>query len=626
MATLSRADVTRAFALAYFFRPDRTTALQITALAMAKVGLAERAQARRIRYKPKGRRLKLGADPVPFRTKVSIDRAQLLQRLVLLECDLLDRRDEEMDVGALTEEQFALRFVRQVVWSSWRRNSLYVATALGRILHSYSTAEVQGLFSVVVQEPDRTPDDSYVRSVKQSLLAELKRRFGDLVQTRSGARGEEVFETVTPSLHVQRLVDSCLERLTPWDTSCPLPRHFDAFGHTLRSLRSVGGDPEAEHPIEVRRMHSLIHPDCFARLTKGLGLRPPAELLTVPKLFKPGGPAGEGNRAPDRSQPPPLEDGDLDRMRSDFARVDDPGRAPTHVSFRVDGRERAKLPIDPGAAAGFEVDAADGVLELIGIAGTREVPLALHLLGHEPLAGEPPDEELTVAAGRRREIRVLLRHSRRGPAAAFPSRVEAECVALGLFGRARRARAVGGRSGRSLVWWGGLVPTLGLLLAAGVLLVQRQGSPREGSGPPDLVRPVGSPADVTRGAAASAVPATLESARSIYVDALRGPNATSAARLLADRLTATGRFTVVESPDAADLALKGALEVQAADPASPAQPTFRLALQLVDARGVSVWTATEIDADWRVAVERAVADLFDRASRGRQTRTAVERP
>ena len=30
MATLSRADVTRAFALAYFFHPDRTTALQIT--------------------------------------------------------------------------------------------------------------------------------------------------------------------------------------------------------------------------------------------------------------------------------------------------------------------------------------------------------------------------------------------------------------------------------------------------------------------------------------------------------------------------------------------------------------------------------------------------------------------
>ena len=616
MATLTRAHVTRAFGLAYFFHPDRATALEITARAIGKVGLAERAQARRVYYKPKGRNLRLGADPRPLRTKISVDRAHLLQRLVLLECDLLDRQHEQQGGAAtLSDEEFVLRFVRVLVGSSSRRNSLYVATGLGRILHGYSTAEVQEIFAVVVQDPERTPDDSYVRSVKQRLFGELKRRFDGLVRTRTGPRGEEVFETVEPSPRWRKLVDSCLDRLTPWDTSCPVPRGFDALAQTLKWLRPIGADPDAEHPIEVRRMHSLIHPDCFARLTKGLRLRPPAEVLTVPRLYRPEGPPDAGGGPPDRSHPPPLDDPDFARLRSAVSSEDKAGRGVTHVIFRVDGSERARLVLDEGSIARFQVHDEDEVLELVGLADAREVPVALHLLGARPVAGTPPTEELVVAIARRWKVTVVVGQPTSLADPASPRRVEAACARLNRLGRLRRALLPGDGPGPSALRWVAAVPAVALLLAAALFVVARQRPTEvrpELPGPPATTQ---APGEVTRGVARNGAPMTLESARTVYVGTLQGPDARRVADLLAASLRASERFTVVADPESADVALKGRLEIHDEGPTDPtAGRTFRLELQLVDEDGRPLWTVDEIDPDLKIAVERAVADLLHNAS------------
>jgi hypothetical protein len=608
--------VRRAFALAYYFHPDKRSASQITTQAMAKVALAARVQARRIYYRPKGRSLGAGNGSRPSRTKVSVDRVQLLQRLVLLECDLLDRRHENLRGPAeMSAEQFVLRFVRQAVWCSSRRSSLYVATALGRILHGYSTAEVLGLFSVVLQDPERAPDDSYVRSVKQALHGEFKHRFGDLLRTRIGPRGEEVFETVEPSARLRRLVDSCLERLTPWNTSCPVPEGFDAFAQSLRPLRSAGGDPEAEHPIEVRRMHSLIHPDCLARLVRGLGLRSPAEVLRVPKLFRPesGGPSDGGAAEPvDRTDPPPLSDRELDGMgsaRADaIASGDD--HAFTHLSLRVDGHERARLPLAPGALARFGTSPAEEVLEIVGIGAGRETPLALHLLGQEPPWGPPADEELVVAAGWRWRIHVLLRPSHPWTAGCSIRQVEATCRRGSLLDGLGRTILRGGSGGAPTVRWAVAAPVLAVALVAAWLAGGLRPPAPSALGAPVAVSPPPPAEAVTRGQPRAGAPATLETARSIYVESLEGADGSRVTSLLARALETSGRFEVADRPETADLAFKGTVEGGGATPAPSGPERFRLELRLVDAGGRTLWTTMASGASWEEAVGQAMEALL----------------
>src|SRR6185503_12201908 len=104
----------------------------------------------------------------------------------------------------------ALRYVKQLVRLGTRRSSLYVAVATGRILYGYSTAEVQELIGSVLQDPERVPEDSYLRHVKGSLFDELRSRFGELLRVRTGARGEESFDSAPPSPPQRRLVARCL--------------------------------------------------------------------------------------------------------------------------------------------------------------------------------------------------------------------------------------------------------------------------------------------------------------------------------------------------------------------------------------------------------------------------------
>ena len=624
MESSAEAYLERAFGLAYFFHPDRDTALQIATEAMAKLRLAERTQARRGYYRPRGRRLLRGALSIPLRSKVSVGRAQLLQRLVLLESGACERAQEaRLTPGAIPDDELVLRFVEHLVWIASRRNSLYVAAAMGRVLHSYSTAEAQDLFSIVVQDPDRVPDDSYVRWIKQNLFREVKERFGAWLRTCRGPHGEEVFETAEPSPRLRQLVRSCLELLTPWDTPCPVPPRFDALSETLKPLRSPGSDPDSEHPIEVSRMHSLIHPACLLRLTKGLRLPEPADRLSVPRIFHSGHASGDASPPEDRTRPPALSRQDLERLRSLWARQDEARkhRAFTHVTLRVDGRERARLALAAGVAAHFDFEDGCDLLEVHGVAGQVEIPLALHLLGPAPLAREPGPQEVTVDLGRGRELVLSLTPEPGQAGAPLRTRVEARCRASGLASRLDR----GWRS--SVDPWAAPrrwapaqgVTLAGLLLLAASLLVVPWRAPEPVAPGEPAAAPAESEGGTTRGPSAGEPPATLATASRLYAGFLSGPEADAVKELLERALASTDRFQMVATPEAADAAFKGRLEVR--EPATPSGGgrLCRLELQLVDERGRGLWSATVDGPDWETAVRRAVADLLREIERAERT-------
>lgn len=621
----NRAQAARAFALAYFFHPRRDAALEVTSRALGKLALAERAQLRRGYYNPRGRWHQRGALPVRLRTKVTVERAQLLQRLVLLESDAADRRLEAQGGPVpLTEEQLVLRFVERLVAVSSRRNSLYVATAVGRVLHGYGTAEVQELFSTVVQDPDRVPDDSYVRAVKQSLFRELKQRFGPRVRTRCGARGEELFETVEPSPHLRTLVAACLERITPWDTPCPVPAGFDGLGQTLRSLRSAGADPDDEHPIEVRRMHSLIHPPCLLALTTGLRLRPPGEGLALPRLFRAGEPGAQDGPG-DRTRPPALFDSDLETLRSALARQDQArhGGPFSHLVVRVDGHERARLRVASGGFAELEVEEWPELIEVDGVDGAREVALAVVLPDRRPIAGEEWKEDLAANLGGGWGLRILVRTS---IAEGHPTRtaLELRCLRLGLAGRARQAWS-GATRGLPVWarWAAGLVPVFTLLAGAALVLDSRE----RVLAPPEPVPPAATTVtgETVRGRGDGGEPIALASVRSIHVAALSGNAAPEAREALLRALEQTGHFVVAAAPEAAEAALKGQASIAEPRPPDTSGPSCALELRLVDERGRPLWSASERANDCETGVRQVVDDLVRRAQEARGAAAAEVR-
>ena len=123
-------------------------------------------------------------------------------------------------------------------------------------------------------------------------MNELKERFGPLVRTQTSNRREERLQACGNSEKYLSLVKECLLRFTPWFTECVLPAEFDPTKDILSSLLFKGGDPDDEHSVEINRMHTLLHPDCYRRLVLALGFDSPDQRLEVPYFFISGGDRG----------------------------------------------------------------------------------------------------------------------------------------------------------------------------------------------------------------------------------------------------------------------------------------------------------------------------------------------
>jgi hypothetical protein len=364
----------RAVDLAAFIVGDRAVALDVAAQALARLRVAAVAQNSRLQYQPKRRPRARGEGPRAGRTRVLATDAHLLQRLVYAASDPYERRRERS--GCANGSAMVVHFVKHLVRICLRRNSLYVALGVNRLLHNYSTAETQQMYAVVTQDPGLVPDDSYWRSRKRQLMQELSERFGALLSVVTGPRGEQRFETDPDARHLGALVEDCLARFALWDTPCSVPDAFDPWSAELPALYFEGHRPDAWHHIETNRIHAVLHPACYRRLLRALSLDPPESRLDIPRFV--GAPAADPPSGPTDHTTGPLREHEWlwieDRLeegkpRRGWKRV---------LSVAVDGQEQARLDLLRG---GRVTVFAHGGAECVEVRDSAGALLALLPLG-----------------------------------------------------------------------------------------------------------------------------------------------------------------------------------------------------------------------------------------------------
>ncbi|HKR58653.1 MAG TPA: hypothetical protein VJS64_02880 [Pyrinomonadaceae bacterium] len=375
-------SLARAFEIAYFIHGDKTTALIISAEAMAKLEVAATAQYKRLYYTLTGRD---GGER--SRTKVSVSELHLLQRLVYVESEPHERRAEQASLPFTPdEEDMLIYFIKHLVQITTKRNSFYVTLGLGRLLHNYSTAETMEIYNVVVQDAGRVHDDYYYRSRKGRLMKELKERFGDRLRVVRGPRGEERFQTDdSPNRHAE-LVRECLMIFTPWDTHCVITAGIDPFAEEIAALGFSGADPDEEHAIEVNRFHAMLHPDCFARLMASLNFAPPDQRLASPCFFMNKDEEDNQNRRPPwhTRRHPRLDQKELEAIKNRLGEQSLRRKSAAAGLLRVlvDGRERARLDLNRASRLRFPVGDGDELIEVRLAEEEGDLLLATHLIDH----------------------------------------------------------------------------------------------------------------------------------------------------------------------------------------------------------------------------------------------------
>lgn len=363
----------KAYELAYFLHGDKEIAREIAAKAMSKLDVAAEAQFKRFYYTPTGRETSRAA-----RSKVSLNDLQLLQRLVYIESEPYEKQKEER----VSRKDLLVYFVKHLIRITLKRNSFYVALGLSRILHSYGTNETMEIYNTVIQDPERVHDDYYYRSRKGQLMKEIKSRFGDLLSLSRGARGEERFQSNESTEDELVIIKDCLERFTPWSTRCVLPDSFDPYSETINHLSFDGRDPDAEHRVEVNRIHAAMHPVCYCKIIKALGFEEPIKRLEIPKFNM----KDENDIAPsDRNFPPTLSEDEVRAIKEILAAQSTNRRGASNGLLRVlvDGDECARL--NPHEAESVEFDLGDDaeLVEVRVIEKSGDVLLATHFLSFD---------------------------------------------------------------------------------------------------------------------------------------------------------------------------------------------------------------------------------------------------
>ncbi len=397
MGNFTDEHLIKAFRLAYYICPDKEIALQIINQALSLLEVNCAAQHKRLYYSLVGRLIS-NREKVIGRTKVSLESLQRFQWLIYACSEDYERRQEQPCSGiVLTQEDFLIRFIKHLVQLTIARSSFYVALGLSRILYAYTTHEAIGIYHSVLQDPDRIKSEEYFRKQKALLMQEMKARFGSLLQTVHLKRGEERFKAQESCERNVAFAEQCLNKFTLWETQCVLPKRFDSMNTHANALQFQDKDPDNEHPVEIRRMHTLIHPLCFSRLVAALGYASPEGRLVLPMFFHSTG-GNPGASGGERDNPPVLEEKDLNNLRNALANQAQRRKraSPYEVVILVDGAEQARLNTRQFQQFQFEVSQDARLLEVKGIDKAGEILLASCIIVHSELRSRDSAKEYSV--------------------------------------------------------------------------------------------------------------------------------------------------------------------------------------------------------------------------------------
>lgn len=616
----------RAFELAYFILGDRPASIYVAMAAMDKLKTAATNQGRRHYYTPTGR----SAYPAA-RTKVNLSELHLLQRLVYVESELFERLIEGQG-KTVRQDDLIIRYIKHLVRVTTKHNSFYVTLGLCRLLYNYSTGDTSEIYNLVLQDPERIRDDYYYRSRKKRLMEEIKDRFGSLVRTQRVLRGEERFESQEDSQKYASLVRECLVRFTPWHSDCALPKELDPKRNVIAQLLFEGGDPDKEHQVELNRIHTLIHPECFARLTAALGLASASQRLELPAFFA----SNEGARPnEDRFNPTELTEGELDAIRRylDKNAVHRKQFSQVQLSLLIDGKRESVFELEPSRGLEFDLGAGAELIEIRSVGADVEEPdasLAVCLLKHGHSGILRQDSSVVLGKRPRLSLTVvpLTDDSGEGLGAKLKVGYQQTALAAAIFRTPQRIGSwlhslIDLRPGSGLRMLG---PALGLLfiaLCGGGLwtylhsgkrpinpdrVAQLQADHRAESArsntpstaPPGKTEPTKAPltrsspertaqtngSERTRGTNPRLASAMLLTVKRVYVDPLGSDSFSQQLReKLIASLPAGNRFEIVSNRDDADAVFKGSAK-QGLKPGSNSS----VVLELVNAGGQVVWS------------------------------------
>jgi hypothetical protein len=657
----------RAFQLAYFILGDEQAALRVTEEAVATLDVALAAQDKRFYYAPGSHAAQPAA--ARFRTKVSLSELQLLQRLVYVAAEPEERRKEAQGIPEAT---WLIHYLKHLARVTLKRNSFFVTLGVSRLLHNYTTPEAMRIYELIVQDPARVRDDSYYRRRKSQLMRELLDRFGERLAVQRGQRGEERFQPLQEADRYLQLVVDCLHAFTPWETTCLVPAAFDPAHDELPPLRFQGKDPDAEHPVEISRIHTLLHPDCYRRLLAALRLDPPARRLELPQFRE-----TNGNLPPTNNnlRPPPagINEEEMKHIKDYLAQQRERRKrfSPAWLRVAVDGAMRAQTtPAQPDQLRLAIAPDAE-LIEVYGATDEDELRLAAYVVGYdEEESLLPATATLVLESGQQLSFDVQPQFDTAGQctgalvAVAYRETAPLRAALWWLRRQRQQLFGLGPGEAPGALWKPALAFTL--LAAAGITLAvwffkpvapgnelahnatptphaspsaaptaspvrspvaAASISPRPSASPLSLgdeviamdirSRASGDPADsLIREKRAEAV--GLLEARRVY---LEGSGVEQLRQMVSARLTehleSGGTFNFTANRDEADLALKVTVE---------ALPGERLALtaRIVDANGKVIWPLTprskgrRYEGPTEKALDRLCGDLLGDARRLKQ--------
>jgi hypothetical protein len=391
-----------AFQLGYFLLADRRDALSVFYQAAARFYVTALVQKKRQAKRPKR----------DVHKKLTLTPGPLLQYLIYL-CaepyEAAQEREHQEGVAKLTREDMLVRYVKHLTMLYLEHNSFYAVVGQSCVLFDLGTAEAGRLYETLVQGSPahlETKGDYSVRDAKRELRRGLGERFGRFLTAYDGARGEQLFVRMSDAASHFRFVKRCLHCLGPVrepdepEGGWHLPAGFDAFAYDLAELQydERNRDASAEQAAELRRLHVVTHPCCWARLLRALRFNYSRHRMVLPEFNLMSDDKRGGRSRDDRRHVPQLSPAELDalaKMLKGEARRRK-GLFASKLSVTVDGAARAAWGIGQDSVLRIGVERGARVLAISARDEEGELLLAQYLLKHGSNARTGEDARASV--------------------------------------------------------------------------------------------------------------------------------------------------------------------------------------------------------------------------------------
>ncbi|HJQ24569.1 MAG TPA: hypothetical protein VKA60_11690 [Blastocatellia bacterium] len=390
----------RAFELAYYIHVNKEIAFFIAEDALDELPLMLGSQDKnRQASKPSRGFWKWGERVRPVSKVTRLNEPQMLQWLVYKQSESWERQTELGNGLYLpTAEDLIVRYIEHLAFVTLRRGSFYVTLAVGPLLHHFDRRETRLLYDVLTQSDSaRMKDMSYIGKQRLELLEKIRRRFDGMIRTVKKPGDEKLFVMRPTTPEVIALAHASLRHFTPWGTDCVVVSAFDVT--YIPGLYFSEGQASDEDLVEMNRMHTLLHPECFERFIAGLckyvrvlpddhqdkGCDYDAldERLAVPEFanFPEGPPRG------DRFPSPPLTKEDYVRLRRtlDARARRRKSFAPQEVRVYVDNELSQSFDVKQKRSVRLRIGPEAAVIEVRGKDEVGELTLATLLVSYDQI-------------------------------------------------------------------------------------------------------------------------------------------------------------------------------------------------------------------------------------------------